>query len=300
MPPVPLDFDTGWVRMEGVVLRTPPIPRPMEAALSFQGIGGIGEGRVRARAQGREVYSLPGELRGGACRLRFRLRLESGVNEIALVFSGGTPVLDSAAYRIHDAIGPKPGGIWTHPIVRMDQTNPRWIGVVRDKIASLVRTFDIDAIHLDAGNVRRQSEAPIHEALAEALPHTLFGCEYLSELGHFFFHLTQGGSLPPEGPRRLTDLGWRLSDPYLRSYYHLCKAEAFVPAVKVCDQEPVKASLSGEERALAERQWELASTWHLVPNIRVNYRDYGLDSRTCAALAEVLSPGRRSRRGSAR
>ena len=289
MPPVVLEYDSGRLPMDAAadgaaaIFRTPPIPRPMEAYLTVSGVRNFAAGRLRVMLHGRELMSRPGQFAGsGSCRFRFPLRFQAGVNQVQLAFARGTPDLSRAAFRIRDAICSDPGATWTHPIVRMDVTHPRWISILRDQIAGVVTKFGVDAVHLDAGNIVTRAWAPVHEALRDALPETLFGCEFLAELGHSFFHVMQGGSLPPPGRHELTDLSWRLNGPYTRVYWHLCKAEAFVPAGPVCNHDPA------QQRELAERQWTEARRWHLLPNIRLNYRDYGLDPRTRAALVEVL------------
>ena len=40
--------------------------------------------------------------------------------------------------------------------------------------------------------------------------------------------------------------------------------------------------------AEAERLWQDGPRWNILPNIRLNYRDYGLDPRTRSALTQVL------------
>ena len=295
MPPVKLEYDSGSVAMDAEVrggaatFRTPPIPRPMEAYLTVSGIRNFAAGRLRVMLHGREVLSRPGQFAGnGSCRFRFPLRFEAGVNEVRLAFADEAPELSQGAFRVNDAICAEPGSTWTHPIVRMDVTDPRWISILRDQIAGVVTEFGVDAVHLDAGNIVARSWAPIHDALRDALPDTLFGCEFPTERGHRLFHITQGGNIPEKGAHRLTDLSWRLNGPYARVYFHLCKAEGFVPTGKVCNHDPVPAELTGEARRLAERQWKEAPLWNILPNIRLNYRDYGLDPRTRAAFAEAL------------
>ncbi|GAG35280.1 unnamed protein product, partial [marine sediment metagenome] len=78
------------------------------------------------------------------------------------------------------------------------------------------------------------------------------------------------------------------NEPYLKVYYHLCTAEAFVPTGKVCDLDPVPEALTEAQKAEAERLWSEGPKWHVLPNIRLNYRDYGLDPRTLAAFWEAL------------
>jgi hypothetical protein len=62
----------------------------------------------------------------------------------------------------------------------------------------------------------------------------------------------------------------------------------------VCDHRPVPDEVPEWRRERAERMWLEGPEWNLVPNIRLNYRDYGLDPRTREAFLEVL--GRKSDR----
>jgi hypothetical protein len=255
--PTPIDFDSGQMplaaRVEGTtaVFETCHLPKPMEAFLTLSGVRRFEDGRLRVHLHYRQLTSRPGELADGTCRFPVTLRFTRGVNEVKLEFVGGMPDLSHATYRIADAVGPPPPNdtrlrsrTWTHPIVRMDYTDSRWIGIVRDRLVALVRDYGVDALHTDGFNIR--------------------SC------------------------RDLTDLGWRLHEPYIKVYYHLCKAEAFVPTGKVCDMEPVPDALTDEQKQEVERLWTEATKWHCLPNIRINYRDYGLDPRTLAAFREVL------------
>jgi hypothetical protein len=167
-------------------------------------------------------------------------------------------------------------------------SDPRWIAIVRDQISAVVREFNIDAVHLDSGSIVTRAWQPMHEALREALPQTLFGAEFVCELGHSFFHLTQGGSLPKESPHRFSDLSWRLIQPYTKVYWHLCHPPVFVPSVSVCNRDPVVKELPDADKANAQRQWNQAPRYHILPNFRMNYRDFGLDPRTREAFAQAL------------
>ncbi len=293
MPVTPLDYDSGDLPLDADVregrasFQTPDVPQPMEAFLTISRIRNFGSGRLRILLHDRQVLSRPGEFAGGdSCRFRFRLRFAPGVNYARLEFLGGAPDLSSATFRIGDAVHSE--RTWTHPFVRMDITHPRWIGMVRDEVVDLVRSYHVDAVHCDAGNIATRREAPIYQALRDALPGTLFGCEYLCELGCSVFHIMQNGSIPEEGPHRVTDLGWRLVEPYLKLYYHLCRSPAFVPVGTVCNHRPVPSALTQEEQGQAERLWREGPEWHILPNLRLNYRDYGLDPRTRSALTQVL------------
>jgi hypothetical protein len=170
----------------------------------------------------------------------------------------------------------------------MDVTNPEWIAVVRDNMDGLVTRFGIDAIHLDAALIDTPEKWPLYEALREAMPHVLWGCEYMAEMNCRFYHLCQNGSLPPPSRHPLTDLTRRISGRYLKFYYHLCVADAFVPVGTVCDHRPVPDEVPQWRRELADRKWREGPAWGILPNIRMNYRDYGLDPRTMEALVEVL------------
>jgi hypothetical protein len=102
----------------------------------------------------------------------------------------------------------------------MDINHPRWIEIVRDQLTALVEPFGVDAIHFDSAVIDTLDRLPIYETLRDALPRTLFGCEYLAELNYRMYHITQGGRLPEPGPHRVTDLSHRLlelSRPMVKS-----------------------------------------------------------------------------------
>ena len=115
------------------------------------------------------------------------------------------------------------------------------------------------------------------------------GFEYYRQHPVEIFLIRQGGlGIPRPSPHRITDLAWRIHEPYVKPYYHLCRAQAFVPTGKVCHLQPVPEALTAEDVELAERLWREGPDWQLLPNIRLNYRDYGLDARSLAAFREVL------------
>ena len=165
MPVTPLDYDSGDLPLDADVregrasFQTPDVPQPMEAFLTISRIRNFGSGRLRILLHDRQALSRPGEFAGGdSCRFRFRLRFAPGVNYARLEFLGGAPDLSSATFRIGDAVHSE--RTWTHPFVRMDIAHPRWIGIVRDEVVDLVRSYHVDAVHCDAGNIAtRPSES---------------------------------------------------------------------------------------------------------------------------------------------
>jgi hypothetical protein len=303
------DFDSGWCPIEPEIegndgkqalFETVAVPRAMEAFLSISGLKGYDQGRMQVSLHDRILQAPSGALAdGSAYSFQFRLRFEQGVNRVQLTFQGAAPDLSAARYRISDGIHPPDGNsltrasVWTHPFVRMDITHPRWIEIVRDQLVALIDGYQVDGIHLDAAVIDTRGLLPIYQTLSEALPNTLFGCEYLAELNYSLYHITQNGSIPEPGPHRTTDLSHRLLAPFMKVYYHLCAADAFVPVATVCDHRPVPDDLPDWRRERVERLWREGPDWNITPNIRLNYRDYGLDPRTAQAFIQVL--GKRAR-----
>jgi hypothetical protein len=298
MPVVALPYDTGWQPLRAetsattATFSTPEIPQAMEAQLQLAEVRGLDGGRLKVRLHDRELTSLPRPTPDGVIEFPFRLRFEPGINVIVLDFPGFQPNLAGARFRlsgaVHPGAVPPARSIWTHPFVRMDITHPRWIDITCQQVSRLFTEFGVDAVHLDAAAIDVRSMLPIYEALRQAVPKGLFGCEYLAELNYRLFHLTQNGALPPTIPHRLTDFSYRLAEPYVKFYYHLCTTPAFVPTGTVCDHQPVPAALTAEQQAQAESLWTGGPRWNILPNLRLNYRDYGLDPRTLRALAEGL------------
>jgi hypothetical protein len=299
-PQTPVDFDSGELPIQAeaakgrTVFFSAEVPQAFEAYLTVSGIRNM-TGRLKATLHYRELTSKRGEVsESKPYRYKFRFRFQRGVNRVRLDFPDDIPDFEKALFRINDAIYPGPegasvwGSVWTHPHIKVNITDPRWIATIREDLSALVRRNGVDAIHLDAAAVQTRRDAPIYQELREALPGTLFASEYITELNHFFFHLSQGGSIPDDDRHTWTDLSYKLGEPYTKFYYHLCRAEGFVPVVKVCNHEPRADQLSEELRELSERQWREAPKWHLLPNIRLNYRDFGLDPRTRDAFSEVL------------
>ncbi|MCC7355890.1 MAG: hypothetical protein IT330_19295 [Anaerolineae bacterium] len=301
-PVTPLDYDSGYVPLKAekgngfVTFLTPELPQPMEAHLTVSGVKNFASGQLRASLHYRELVSPLGKFAiSDSHRFRFRFRFEAGVNRVRLDFLGGTPDLSSASFRINEAVYPgqkgssnRLGPVWTHPHVRVEMSDPRWIKTIRNDLTSLVNNFGVDAIHMDAASVLTRSDLPIYQDLRQALPRTVFGCEFFTELALFFFHITQNADIPPESPHRTTDLAYRLGEPYLKFYLHLCQSLGFVPVGTACNHLPIPDKLTPELREKAERHWREGPKWHILPNIRLNYRDYSLDPRTREAFHEVL------------
>jgi hypothetical protein len=92
-------------------------------------------------------------------------------------------------------------------------------------------------------------------------------------------------------------LGWMdqeseicdFASTYIKSYPHLCGANAFVPIGKVCNIFPARqVPLDGEELRGVLRE---AARLRYVPGLRVNYRQYGLDTQTALAIQEIARGG---------
>jgi hypothetical protein len=101
----------------------------------------------------------------------------------------------------------------------------------------------------------------------------------------------QGSVQPSKGVREL--FAW-LDKPspvcgfvkkYVRSYPHLCAANAFVPVGKVCNMYPER-QMPPDKSEL----WETlrnAAKFDYTPGIRVNFRKYGLDPDARKYLQEI-------------
>ena len=79
------------------------------------------------------------------------------------------------------------------------------------------------------------------------------------------------------------------SAAYIKSYPHLCAANAFVPIGKICNIFPARqVPLSEDEQFAVLRE---APRLRYVPGLRVNYRQYGLDLQTTRAIQEIARGG---------
>jgi len=75
--------------------------------------------------------------------------------------------------------------------------------------------------------------------------------------------------------------------PYRQQYLHLCGAQGFVPFVTVCQINRKPVPISPKELELQRRRFAESKRFGVLPNIRVNYRDYGLDEETNSRILSL-------------
>jgi hypothetical protein len=209
---------------------------------------------------------------------------------------------------------PDPYAPWTYPIQVADTSSSGWIELFVGEIERAVREYGIDAVHLDAAtHDRPRDNGKLFRALKERIPGVPIGgewCSAIEDLGYWTFcqGATQSliantenarrtrdcNSIPPRGG--LGELYAWLGKPspvctfatdYMYSYLHLCAADAFVPVGKVCNVLPER-KMPPDSREL----WEVlrnAPRYGAIPNLRANYRKYGLDDETRKAVGEIAS-----------
>jgi len=166
------------------------------------------------------------------------------------------------------------------------------------EIVSLVQGSGIDAVHLDTHHVGVSlwDWRPALAELRARLPGLAFGSEVQDEQGLQTFSVTQSSSLwpyighlfmpEPEAARVMT---WQrrspvsrlVSDRYLRVYPHLGVPAGFVPTGSVIHHDPPALPARDKMEAL-QQVLAHADELGVIPTLRVNYRDYGLDPATRA------------------
>ena len=318
MPPsYSLRYRTGRIpapASSASTFETEHIPDECEALVSF-GIGSAGRAGLPARARVRltanhrsyvspegwfadhEEYAFP-----------FPFLLKAGGNTFRVAMVGTDPELppEDCWYRVREAFTFVRG--CTYPILRADTTNPEWIRIFLDEIVSVVREYDIDAIHVDATHYHR--DARILEALRERIPRCAISGEELDSLGdlkmYAFCQNAQMDLLADVAVRRLRQSRYYLDIPddrqsrkkcrwldqpsavwehlrrYIILYPHLCASDGFAPTAKVCNIRPpvrVPADAARLRQVLRD-----ADRLGYVPGLRLNYREYGLDDLTREAI----------------
>ncbi len=297
----PFHYDSGkqmltyvWDGDERFIsFAAPPVPDRMEAYLTIGGVpasvrvtvNGRSQEAQRARLSQPEGYTFP-----------FPFFFQPGNNAIQVdALDGAVADWSTFWYRIHDAV--QMDEVWTYPIAAMNINNPVWQQWLVREIVSLVRTTGVDAIHLDTHHVGVSLwdwREPL-AAMREQLPGTVFGSEVQDEQGFQTFALTQSSSLWPYIGRlhqpdpeagRIT---WQHRSPisrlitrrYARVYPHLVSSFSFVPVGSVVNHEPPSLPTGAKKRA-TEEVLAHADELGVIPTLRVNYRDYGLDPATRA------------------
>jgi hypothetical protein len=284
----------------GWTFDTEAFDQPFEAMLTLGGLDWVGDGVVCVTVNHRSLWSPAGAFRSGdSYRFPLRLLFRHGVNQVGLQFygaprnvgggGGSAPDLSGVWYSFDDAA--QFGGVWTAPIVGMKTDEPAWHQAFAEKLAPAVEEFGIDAVHVDASLIWRWDEAGFFPALQRRLPKTVFGSESCTSAGMRFFTFSQNGLVSTNDRRgewasKPSDVSWLVTREYMRVYQHLCSPRGFVPVGTSCNISRVPDSLPEGEaerlRATLLRSREL----HLLYNLRVNYRDYGLDDGTRAFLLE--------------
>jgi hypothetical protein len=311
-PARPLDFRTGREPLRNVrpaaggwSFETVPLPQTCQAVLTLGGLPWVGDGIIRLTLNGRTLVTLPQWFRHhDRYRFPFPFLFRQGVNVVQVECFGcpanaggeeGTlPDLHGGWYAVADAV--QFTGAWTAPIVGMDVDSPQWHDAYLAQLAPTVEEFGIDAVHVDASLLWRWDEAGFFAAVRRRLPRIVFSTEVVTAAGMRFFTLGQGGQIAGEEPQaawasKPSDLPWRLTGKYMRLYQHLCAPRGFVPAGSSCNIRPVARALPEGEAGRLWAQLERGRERHVLYNLRVNYRDYGLDDGTRRFLLERVVAG---------
>lgn len=312
-PRTALDYDSGRQPVgelrssaRGWMFETAPLPARCEAVLTLGGIRGAGNGSIGVTVNGRTFTTPAGWFSShDAYTVPFTYVFIAGANLIEIVCfgwpgnaagpAGAAPDLNGAWYRIAQAYD-HPGPTWTVPAVGMDADNPLWQDAFVEHLAPTVATFGIDAVHVDATALWRWDDSGFFPALHRRLPPgTAYGTEVATTFGLGFFLFSQTRVQPPPSdgawrPAR-SDLPWQITRAYQHFYQHLCGPRGFVPVGPVCNIDPVASSLAPEAADTTGRLLAWSREQHILPNLRVNFRDYGLDTGTRAYLLEhVVQP----------
>jgi hypothetical protein len=130
----------------------------------------------------------------------------------------------------------------------------------------------------------------LYEEMQRRLPGVAFSNEKnVGEAGLRFISLTQGGGSGgiAELPRWRTASGVsrQFTEPYFRSYWHLCAAKSFVRVGSVCNVLPPAVPpvplLKEEDRTAGlHRLLKSVEQWEVIRTLRLNYREHGLDAET--------------------
>lgn len=298
----------------GWLFETKEIPERCEAVVAVGGLGKVGGGTVKLTINGRSLTSPAGWFAvHGSYTFPFTYLLTAGVNPVEIAVygaegnasgrgEGSTPVPESAWIRIDEAYSHDPvRNVWTQPAVGADLDDPVWHEAFCGGLSQTVREFGVDLVHIDATTLWRWDEGGMFARLKRRVPPaTAFGTEVATAPGLRFFLLHQtnpsglyraaGFGAEEDGAWRPepTDLSWLVTEPYGRFYAHLCDPQAFVPHRCVCRVDPIGRSRGEEETQRIRRSLLLQGRHHMIPALRVNYRDYGLDDLTRRFLSEHI------------
>jgi len=312
----PVDMDTSRIPLHGPAKAKEMTFDPPEVSVPFAevlfSVGGLAlpKGARLELLHGRRAIRTPKEGLGAKTEydFPFPMALRQGKNEVTLRLAGAEAAdFRNAWYRVRHAFTTiSENDSWTFPILMADTNNPNYVRLFAQNVASVVKEFAIDAVHIDAGSY--DGDAAVFDALKERVPNVVISGEYFFTLKAMdFLVLCQSarqsllrydacpceqGALPHDG------LGsyykpWldkrspicRFVRDYILFYPHLCAANAFVPVGKVCNTWPARKRPSDTEEL-----WRVLRDWRrldYLPGLRVNYREYGLDPDSRTAIAEI-------------
>ena len=295
-------------------LQTIPLPDSSETLLTIGGVK-AGEGRIRLTANKRSITSPAGWFRDhDSYDYPFPLLLWPGANQIEVeVIGEGEVDWSGAWYCCRDAFASEdPYASWSWPILWADTQNSEYIDLFINNVCKIVREFGIDAVHIDATWPNQPHMSPpcaeILQRIQQELPDIVLSSEALmsfSEMGIWAFsqNAILGLTDPRRRPREQSSLplatgteelyAW-LDKPssvcafardYFYCYPHLVAANSFVPVGKISNlYSPRKIPLTSDEQW---KTWYDAKRLSYIPGLRVNYREFGLDEETKAAISEL-------------
>jgi len=316
----PLKFRTEKIRFKGpkgaksFTFKTVYIPDSCESQVMVGGLN-VSDARVKFTIDWRSISTPAGWFKDhDEYAFPFPFLLKPGENKVQVEVIGGDakPDWSEAWYKIRYCFVPlNPYYSWSYPILFADTNNPEWIKIFVDNVESVVRKYDIDAVHIDA--TEYHSNKKLYEALKQRLPDIALAGESFStldSLGYWTFMqqamqnmigyldvnrgTAQQGSLPDTSD--LEELYRWLNKPspvcsfvkdYIHIYPHLCAADAFVPIGKVCNVFSTRFSPRCPKELLKVTRDALKLDY--IPGLRLNYRKYGLDDETKKVIREIVS-----------
>jgi hypothetical protein len=295
--------------------QTIPIPGFSEILLTLGGIKAR-DGRIRLTAHKRSITSPVDWFSDHeSFDYPFPLLLMPGINDIEVEVIGVDEVdWSSAWYCCRDGFTSDDlYSSWSWPILWADTQHPEFIELFINNVCKMVRRFGVDAVHVDATWPNQPDMSPpcaeIIQRLQEELPDIVLSSEAVmsfSEMGIWAFsqNATLGlidsrrrpreqGSLPLAiGSEEL--YAWldkpspvcAFAQDYFYNYPHLVAANSFVKVGKISNiYSPRKFPLTSDEQW---KVWHDAQRLNYIPGLRANYREFGLDEETRAAIAELL------------
>ncbi len=286
---------SGTMVDNSILFPTITIPEKCEAKLVIGGLSGFG-GQIKITVGERRLESPPQWfMKNDSYTFPFPFFFKAGTNQVHLKFTEAELTKDmNIWYQIVDCFHFAP--IWTYPFVGTELSNPEWASYFTGRVSSLVQQFDIDAVHLDAHILGGTSweGTELFNQLRKQIPKTVFSCEVFDEPAMSFFSLIQNGEILTnkelnEWRNQYTPIFSNLILDYVKLYPHLCVPEGLVPVAKVCNIEKPPTEVSEEQRKRIREVVMNAGKYGVIPNLRLNYKDYGLDQETKQVIAQLVA-----------